>query len=348
MDNGGKDLRPWKIFNMLVLVLLVLIAGLLVSMNLKLNQVLTQALPQVSAIPSTDPATLAAQAGATPSATGTSLSTVPAARRVSLPPTAKSHYMQSEAITPTPKPSLLARAPYPEVEYSPPPPPLPPPSRNPISPALAASEPEFQQWTVPAGAIVTIRLIDRLDSEQNRVGDRFTAALDEPISSNGHIVAPRGTTVEGRVVTTRQAGRVSGLSELSLELDRLQLDRGQPLTLVTDTLTRQGEASRGKDAVKVGAGSAIGAAIGAIAGGRRGAGIGAATGAGAGTAGVLLTRGKPVILIPETRLSFQLRAPLQVEMRPGESVSLYDSSEAGSAAGRLEEGRPRLRRRGEP
>ena len=63
-----------------------------------------------------------------------------------------------------------------------------------------------------------------------------------------------------------------------------------------------------------------GAAIGAIAGGCRGAGSGAATGAGASTAQVLLSRGKPVVLIPETRLSFQLRAILPLTVSAPEAT----------------------------
>jgi hypothetical protein len=156
-------------------------------------------------------------------------------------------------------------------------------------------------------------LIQSLSSETNRPGDRFSASLDEPIYANGIVAVPVGATVEGRVVRSEQAGRVSGLAELGVQLDRLQLPSGESVNLATEIVSRQGEATRGQDVAKVGVGAAIGAAIGAISAGRRGAGIGAATGAGAGAADVLLTRGKPVVLSPETRLSFSLAAPVEFE-----------------------------------
>jgi hypothetical protein len=190
--------------------------------------------------------------------------------------------------------------------------------------------------------VLTVRLINTLDSRALRVGDPFTAVLDEPISSLGRVLAQRGNTVEGRIVSSEQAGRVSGLSELRLELDRLLLADGRSVEIVTDVLTREGESSRRQDAAKVGTGAAIGAAIGAIAGGRKGAAIGAATGAGAGTGQVLLSRGKPVILEPETRLSFQLRAPFHVRLRSDEASAAVPSVPVSGE--REDDQRPYLRR----
>jgi hypothetical protein len=157
-------------------------------------------------------------------------------------------------------------------------------------------------------------MIHSLSSDSSRPGDRFAASLDEPIYANGVMAVPAGAAVEGHVVRADQAGRVAGLSELSVQLTRLQLPSGESVSLATDVFSQQGEASRGKDMAKVGVGAAIGAAIGAISGGRKGAGIGAATGAGAAGAEVLLSRGKPAVLTPETRLSFSLAAPVEFDV----------------------------------
>jgi hypothetical protein len=203
--------------------------------------------------------------------------------------------------------------------------------------------------TIPSGAIFTARLIDTLRSDQARAGDRFRATLEAPIFADGMVAIPRGSTVEGSVVSAQQAGRVSGLAEISVELNRALLSNGQSVELLTDMVTQQGETSKGEDVAKVGTGAAIGAIIGAIGGGGKGAAIGAATGAGAGTAGVLLTRGKPVILTPETNLSFQLRAPVSVQVLPGQSDSddfSYAPVEHRPYSGDAGlPGRPRLRRR---
>ncbi|MCU1292713.1 MAG: hypothetical protein JWP08_1563, partial [Bryobacterales bacterium] len=76
-----------------------------------------------------------------------------------------------------------------------------------------------------------------------------------------------------------------------------------------------GAKGTGKDAAKVGGGAALGAIIGAIAGGGKGAGIGAGVGGAAGAGDVLLTRGKPVVLASETKLSFRLAAPVSITER---------------------------------
>lgn len=330
--------RFLRILGILILVVLVALTVSLIALQHKLNQVLTQTTPPATQHPnvSSEPAAIPSQASAPEPA-----ATRPAPRPSTAP--------RRQTRQPETRLASIPEPPAPAAVASPQPLLVLPPSAQPIIPAPEAefkAEPTYQEVTVPSGTVVTIRLIRTLSSDQVRAGDRFTAVLDEPIVSSGGVVAPRGSTVEGKVMASRQAGRASGLAEMTLELDRLLLPDGRSLEIVTDALTCQGETSRGKDVATVGTGAAIGAAIGAIAGGRRGAGIGAATGAGAATADVLLTRGKPVVLPPETRLSFQLRAPLHTEI-PSSAAS-SDSSEPSREAStnrNWEQGRPRLRRR---
>jgi hypothetical protein len=179
----------------------------------------------------------------------------------------------------------------------PPPPPPPPPVKT---------------VTVPAGTAFTVRLLDHLSTEKNRAGDTFAASLDEALVVDGVTVANRGAMVTGRVVNSKQSGRIAGLAEMALEIDRIQTTGGD-VQIASDTMIREAEASKTKDAAKVGILAGIGAAIGAIAGGRKGAGIGAASGGTAGTIGVMASRGKPVEYPPESRLTFRLRAPITVQ-----------------------------------
>jgi hypothetical protein len=58
--------------------------------------------------------------------------------------------------------------------------------------------------------------------------------------------------------------------------------------------------------------TALGAAIGAVAGWGTGAAIGAGAGAAAGLAGVLLTRGAPAVVFPETPLTFRIQQAVNV------------------------------------
>jgi hypothetical protein len=125
-------------------------------------------------------------------------------------------------------------------------------------------------------------------------------------------IAERGAHVEGRVINSAKAGKVSGVSKLEIALTGITTSDGQRVRIQTQTFTKSGDTSHGDDAKKVGAGVGIGAIIGAIAGGGKGAGVGAAVGGAAGAGDVLLTRGKPATLPSETRINFRLSAPVTI------------------------------------
>ena len=343
MDNKSNEVRLLKIITILIPVSLGIVAALLVSLHWQLNKLpATEVQPPADRPSAVISAPVADRIPQPPAANSPPRQRIPE-------PAAPSHYTQQPSPAVPANPSPIAETspgPAPTAEVPPRPSLITPPSPRPLlpEPTVLETEPEPRLVTVPSDTILTIRLLDTLNSQQNRPGDHFLAALDEPVFAGATVVVRRGAPVEGRVVEVEQSGRVSGLSEMRLELERLQLPNGQWTSIVTDGLTRQGEPSRGKDLAKVGTGAAIGAAIGAIAGGRRGAGIGAATGAGATTAEVLLTRGEPVVVRPETRLSFRLRAPVQVEFSPQEtSQVLSPASEPAPMRSRWATRRPKSR-----
>src|SRR5262245_33618083 len=57
--------------------------------------------------------------------------------------------------------------------------------------------------TVPAGTRILVRTTDPLDSSRQRAGQRFTANLETNLQVNNVTVAPRGTTVHGRLAEAR-------------------------------------------------------------------------------------------------------------------------------------------------
>lgn len=202
--------------------------------------------------------------------------------------------------------------------------PLPSPDQPPVlrrtAPAPTAPDPATTTTTapppprpasitIPAGAEITVRMIDGVDSSVNQIGETFRASLDEPIALNGQTVAERGADITAKLTEVAQAGRIAGRSELSLVLLDITLN-GRKHEITTAEVYEAG-ASRGRQtATRVGVGAAIGAAIGAIAGGGKGAAAGAAAGAGAGTAIQVLTRGEKVQIPSEARLVFTLQNPL--------------------------------------
>src|SRR6516162_1855902 len=167
--------------------------------------------------------------------------------------------------------------------------------------------------TIRPGTILTVRLNQRLSSDHNQVGDVFSATLTQPVIVQGIVVAKQGQTVAGHVVEAKKAGMVSGVSHLGIALTTLTLVDGQNVPIQSQLLVRKGPTSVGRDAAAVAATTGLGAAIGAAAGWGKGAAIGAAAGAAAGTIGVLLTRGLPTVVQPETPLTFQVTSPVTIE-----------------------------------
>ncbi|HMK29565.1 MAG TPA: hypothetical protein VK473_07775 [Terriglobales bacterium] len=167
--------------------------------------------------------------------------------------------------------------------------------------------------TLRAGTILTVRINQPLSSDRNQTGDIFSGSLVQPVIVQGIVVAKHGQTVGGQVVEAKKAGLVSGVSRLGITLTSLTLVDGQNVPIQSQLLVHKGPSSTGRDVAAVAGTTALGAAIGAGAGWGTGAAIGAGAGAAAGTLGVLLTRGYPSVIYPETLLTFQVTAPVSIE-----------------------------------
>jgi len=179
------------------------------------------------------------------------------------------------------------------------------------TPQPAPRQPE--QVTIPAGTVITVRMIDAIDSARHRPGEEFAASVDAPVVVDERIVIRRGADARVRLVEARTAGRMTGRSELQVELVGLAI--GNQTYATESGVVEKAGASRGKrTAATVGGGAVLGTLIGAIAGKGKGAAIGAAVGAGAGTAVQASTKGEQVQIPSETKLDFTLKAPLTVTM----------------------------------
>jgi hypothetical protein len=224
------------------------------------------------------------------------------------------------------QPELISTAPGVQAPAAPvadAPPPAPqqlPPMVNaqPNPPAAPAAPPEPRQphhVTIPAGTTITIRLADSLSSKKNQPGDVFSGTLDQPLVVDGFAIAERGARVQGKLADVEQAGHLKGASQLSLQLTKVHTSDGQDIAISTEKFTKDVSTPHKEDAKKVGIGAVLGTAIGAIAGGGKGAAIGAGAGAAAGGGAAAATRGKPVELPVETRLTFRIEQPVTVTER---------------------------------
>jgi hypothetical protein len=155
---------------------------------------------------------------------------------------------------------------------------------------------------------ILIRMIDSVDSSKQKPGYRFTATLEANLQAVDVVVAPRGTTVYGHLASASSAGRISGSSELTLELTDIVIN-GTAYPLLSGTYEIKGSGEGSNTAKKVVGGAGLGALIGGIAGGGKGAGIGALAGAAGGTAVSASKKGEQLSIPSETLLEFRLQQP---------------------------------------
>lgn len=207
------------------------------------------------------------------------------------------------------------------------------PSETP-APAVASAPapppaPQPKTVEIPAGALLTIRTIDSIDSAKNQAGEVFKTSLDAPIVIENEVVVPAGADVYMKLVESRSAGRISGRSELALELVRLVF-QGKSYNLISGEYHQSG-ASRGKrSAETIGGGAALGAIIGAIAGGGKGAAIGATVGAAGGTGVQAATKGQQIKIPSETRLDFKLEQPVSITYFPGRNSRAHRPADSSN------------------
>jgi hypothetical protein len=194
------------------------------------------------------------------------------------------------------------------------PPELPAPSAA-ATPAPPPA-PTYREVTVPAGTVLPIELRTSVGSETSNVEDQVRGTLRRAITVNGSEVVPAGSEVLGTVTEATRSGRVKGRARVAFRFSRLAV-RGdaERVSIRTASIAREAEATKKKDAAKIGGGAAAGAVIGGIIGGGDGAAKGAAIGGGAGTGVVLSTRGKEVVLPAGTDVSTTLTEPLTIRVR---------------------------------
>ena len=174
-----------------------------------------------------------------------------------------------------------------------------------------AANPSPTGVTIPAGVLITIRMIDPVDSEYNAMGQTFRASLDEPLVVDGQTVVPRGADLTVILVEVEQAGRMRGRSELTLDLLDITIT-GKKHEIRTGEVSQAGASRGSQSAKRIGGIAAVGTALGAIFGGAKGAAQGAAAGAGAAAAVQLLTHGEQLKIPAESRLAFTLETPINL------------------------------------
>jgi hypothetical protein len=165
---------------------------------------------------------------------------------------------------------------------------------------------DTQSVVIPTDTELIVELLDDINTDRNREGDKFTAKVISPYELSGAII-------EGRVSKIQKPGRLKRRAQVLLSFDRIVMlenrwsnfnavltevlpTKGDNVKRVDTEGTAVGKDSYKEDAAKVGATTGTGLVVGAIAGGPVGAGVGAAVGAAFGVGVVVVERGKDIRL----------------------------------------------------
>jgi hypothetical protein len=165
--------------------------------------------------------------------------------------------------------------------------------------------------TVPAGALLRMRINQTLTSASAKAGDRFDGIVVNDVVADGAVAIPRGAAVEGTVVDAKKSGALSGRGELTLQLTQVTLG-GKSTAIVSDVWGRATGDKAAEAVNSTAAGGVMGALIGAMAGGGRGAAIGAGVGGALGLGSAAASGSGQVYVPSEGLLTFHLAQPATV------------------------------------
>lgn len=177
--------------------------------------------------------------------------------------------------------------------------------------AAAPAEPVLDEVVVPAGTVLDLEMTTTVESVSSKPEDVVRARLSKAVVIGGRTVLRAGAELTGTVTEVEQAGRVRGRSRVAFRFTSLR-SGNERHDIQTDTIAREGEATKVEDAKKVGIGAGVGAAIGGLLGGGSGAAKGAAIGGAAGGGAVLATRGEEVRVGAGAAVDARLARPLTI------------------------------------
>lgn len=217
--------------------------------------------------------------------------------------------------TPRPRPRSTGLKPVPTPAQ--PAAPITTPSGNTEERAPKGSEAALA--TVPAGTVIGLASNDRVCTNTNKVGDRFTATVNNAVTADNGTVIPAGAKAVIEVTNLKRSGNANEPIEMTFRVVSLNIGgTAYPVTGTIDHMDVQKvrTTSTGTDAKKVVGGAVIGAIIGQIIGhNTKGTVIGAATGAAAGTAVAMGTADYEGCLPQGGNIQMKLTEPAAIQVQ---------------------------------
>ncbi len=208
-----------------------------------------------------------------------------------------------------------------------------PPALNPRAPRFdsASSDPDgdivhpapLPPGTLGEGAVIRVRLMDRLSTAMNQSGDAFRTRVVSDVIQDGQVLIPAGSEIDGKVDSV-SSGHFAGHGSMRLQPEFVILADGSRFHLYADTTGAPGSNDRiggegnvtpgsrmKKVGIEYGAGTGAGVVTGAIIGGPGGALAGGIIGASVITVHLLIDHPQAT-LDDGAVLLFTLNEPLHL------------------------------------
>jgi hypothetical protein len=196
--------------------------------------------------------------------------------------------------------------------------------------------------TLGEGAVIRVRLLDRLSTAESQTGDRFRTRVASDVIQDGQVLIPAGAEIDGKVVSA-SSGHFGGHGSMRLQPDTVILSDGSRFQLYAQTSGAPGSNSRvgsegaitpgsrlKKDGIEYGAAAGAGVVTGAILGGPGGALAGGIIGASVITAHLLISHPQAT-LDTGTVLLFTLNQPLHLVAATAQATPPTPPGPTGSA-----------------
>ena len=145
----------------------------------------------------------------------------------------------------------------------------------PVFPPPAAPAAQPAALRLLQGTSLVVRTVEMLSTKTNHTGDTFTVRLEQPLEASGRVIAAPGARVEGRVVEAEEGGRLVGRARLSIELCRLHVAGGLVVPIATGAVEQEAKGPKSRM--------------------------------------ILLKRGVPAVLWPDTVLYFQIQSAVTLK-----------------------------------
>jgi hypothetical protein len=212
------------------------------------------------------------------------------------------------ASRPTPKPT----APAPKPESTTPP---RTPSGNTVTPGEKSSGGNV--GSIASGTALTLASGSKVCTNTNKVGDRFSATLNEAVTGSNGAVIPAGATAVIEVTKLKRSENANDNIEMGFAVRTISFG-GATYNVDGDVTSaavdRVRNSTKGNDAKKVAGGAVLGAVIGQVIGkDTKGTVIGAAAGAAAGTAAAATTANYEGCVNDGGRIVITLTSPLTIK-----------------------------------